>query len=71
MDCRRILYVDDEPSARKALKRHFRGSSYALITAGSAREALELSRIFTFDAVVLDIAMPGMDGFATLPRLRE
>jgi CheY-like chemotaxis protein len=58
-----VLHVDDEPSARTALKRQLRRSRFVVAEAGEGREALELMQHFCFDVAVVDIAMPGINGF--------
>jgi two-component system phosphate regulon response regulator OmpR len=66
----RVLLVDDEPRITKFLKIKLKGSGYAVLTAESGEEALEQVLAQEPDLVVLDIIMPGMDGFETLKQLR-
>lgn len=65
----RVLLVDDEVEFVEALAERMRSRGLEVETATSGLEALELARATTFDAVVLDLAMPGMDGLETLRRL--
>jgi len=67
----RVLLVDDEVEFVEALAERMRARGLAVETATSGAEALEKARAATFDAVVLDLAMPGMDGLETLRRLLE
>jgi DNA-binding NtrC family response regulator len=67
----RVLLVDDEVEFVEALAERMRARGLAVETATSGEEALEKARAATFDAVVLDLAMPGMDGLETLRRLLE
>ncbi|MGQ9681098.1 MAG: ATP-binding response regulator [Anaerolineae bacterium] len=68
-----VLIVDDEPEALKLFWRVLSASErgYRVITAGSGREALEVLRADKVDAVLLDLVMPEMDGFAFLAARRE
>lgn len=66
-----ILIVDDEESVRKSLADVMRDEGYEVVTAGSAREGLDLVNEAQPALVLLDIAMPEMDGIETLRRIRE
>lgn len=61
----RILVVDDEPSQRDVLSAMLEVLGYAVTTAGSGEEALELMRNERFALLVLDMAMPGLNGHET------
>ncbi len=58
----RLLVVDDEPQVLEVLAAYLTGDGHEVTTAGDGREALEKFRQGTFDAVLLDRAMPGMSG---------
>ena len=58
----RILCVDDEPSILSALKRLFRSQGFAILTANSGKEALEMLAAEPVDLVISDMRMPEMDG---------
>lgn len=62
----RVLLVDDEVEFVEALAERMRSRGLEVETATSGPEALDKARRTTFDAVVLDLAMPGMDGIETL-----
>jgi two-component system, OmpR family, response regulator MprA len=66
----RVLVVDDEPSVRTALERALRLESYDVELAGDGREALDRLAAGPLDAVVLDVAMPHVDGLEVCRRLR-
>src|SRR5512144_1526348 len=66
-----ILIVDDEESVRKSLADVMRDEGYEVVTAGSAREGLDLVNEVQPALVLLDIAMPELDGIETLRRIRE
>jgi two-component system nitrogen regulation response regulator NtrX len=66
-----ILIVDDEPGVRSALGGVLRDEGYDIDAAESGEAALERLARQSYDVVVLDIWLPGMDGLATLARMRE
>ena len=66
----RILVVDDDPSVTSVLKRGLSYEGFAVDIASSGVEGLAIAREHAPDLVVLDIMMPGMDGFEVLRRLR-
>lgn len=65
-----ILVVDDEPDVLEALARALRLAGHNVAKAGSADEAIALSKDHAFDAVVLDYIMPAMSGIALLNAIR-
>jgi len=67
----RILLVDDEPRILNFLSSKLRVSGYEVLTAANGREALEQVPAQDPDLVVLDVLMPGMDGFEALRELRS
>ena len=66
----RILLVDDEQAILRILSIKLRISGYDVVTAPSGREALELIDSARPDLMLLDVIMPGMNGFAVLQELR-
>ena len=66
-----ILIVDDEPGVRSALGGVLRDEGYEVDAVDSGEACLERLGRQTYDVVVLDIWLPGMDGLATLARMRE
>jgi two-component system response regulator MprA len=66
----KILVVDDEPAVRQALSRAFALELYAVAVASDGSEALEALASERFDAVVLDVMMPGVSGLEVCRRLR-
>lgn len=66
----RIMLVDDEPNVLRALVRLLTGPRYAIETFDSAEAALQRAQAATFDLVLSDYRMPGMDGVAFLTRFR-
>ena len=67
----RVLVVDDEPAVRVALERALRLDAYDVELAADGREALERMATSSPDAVVLDVAMPHVDGLEVCRRLRD
>src|SRR3954469_23211756 len=65
-----VLVVDDDPPIRRMLERTLRGEGYEVGLAGDGGAALAAVERSVPDAVVLDVAMPGLDGLAVCRRLR-
>ena len=68
---RTILVIDDEPRIVRFVQLHFEMKGARVIGAGTGREGLEILREQLPDLVVLDVNMPGLDGFETLAELRR
>jgi adenylate cyclase len=66
----RILVVDDTPANVRLLEAVLRPRGYDVLTAGSGPEALDVMAADHPDLVLLDIVMPGMDGYEVCRRLR-
>ncbi len=66
-----ILVVDDEDAVRHLLQRTLEESGYSVVTASDGYEALERLSQHKVELVLLDIKMPGLDGFAVLERIRK
>jgi two-component system response regulator MprA len=66
----RILVVDDEPAVQQALSRAFTLERYAVELASDGLAALDALAEERFDAVVLDVTMPGVSGLEVCRRLR-
>jgi DNA-binding NarL/FixJ family response regulator len=68
----RVLVVDDHPLTREALASLLRAHGFEVAgLASDGAEAIEAARSVQPDLVLLDLSMPGLDGLAALPRLRE
>jgi DNA-binding response OmpR family regulator len=65
-----ILIVDDEYAVARGLQYALEQEGYQVTIAGSGEEALSVAGDLAPDLVVLDVRMPGIDGFETLRRLR-
>ncbi|HVX94006.1 MAG TPA: EAL domain-containing protein [Polyangia bacterium] len=66
----RVLLVDDEPSLRRGVARLLGAAGCEVSSAANGREAMELIERTTFDVIVSDIRMPGMDGLSLLRAVR-
>lgn len=72
MNDRIILVVDDEAELLEMVKSIFERAGFTqILTAASGKTALEICKEKQPDMVILDVMMPGMDGFATLRELRK
>lgn len=67
----KILVAEDEATLREVLSDYFRSKGDACILAENGTKALELAEDREFDAVLLDIMMPELDGFAVCRALRR
>ena len=65
-----ILVVEDDTNARKLMKAVLERAEYSVLTAVNAEEALQLLDTNHVDLILLDIMMPGMDGYAFTEELR-
>lgn len=68
---KRILVVDDEEHVRKLLQRILEEAGYGVVMAASGYEALDKLPDANVNLVLLDIRMPGLDGFQTLDLMRK
>jgi len=66
----RVLVVDDEPAIRRALRPPLMELGFQVSEASRGEEALQALRASAYDAVLLDINMPGIGGIETLKRIR-
>ena len=66
----RILIVDDEPNNRLLLQVMLANDGYEIVTASAGAEALELVEQLPPDLIVLDVMMPGMDGYQVAARIK-
>jgi two-component system, OmpR family, KDP operon response regulator KdpE len=66
-----ILVIDDEPHLVRAVRMYLELHGYAVVGAQSGEEALEVVRDCMPDLIILDVMLPGLDGFETLRELRQ
>jgi two-component system alkaline phosphatase synthesis response regulator PhoP len=67
----RILVVDDEDSIVQLVSYNLRRAGYEVVSTGNGEEALALARSEAPDLVILDVMLPGMDGFDVCKELRK
>src|SRR5437899_12097138 len=67
----RILVVEDEPRLLRSLAKGLREEGYAVDTAETGEDGLYKADIYDYDAVLLDVMLPRVDGWEVLQRLRK
>jgi two-component system OmpR family response regulator len=67
----RILIVEDEPDLLASLAQALREEGYAVDTANNGADGLFNAQSYDYDAIVLDVMLPQMDGWEVLKRLRQ
>ena len=67
----RVLVVDDDPKLSRIFAEVLHGAGFAVDTAADGRHALALLERLSFDTVITDLALPGMDGMEILRTVRE
>ena len=67
----RVLVVEDETKMANLLARGLREEGHAVDVTGRGEDALWMARAAPYDAIVLDVMLPGLDGLATCRELRE
>jgi two-component system OmpR family response regulator len=67
----RLLVVDDEPNIVELLSASLRFAGFEVVTATNGQQALTLAGSYQPDLIVLDVMMPGIDGFEVVRRMRE
>ena len=67
----RLLYVDDEDALRELVKTHLTLEGYEVETAADGHEAIDQLSRSSYDLVLLDLHMPGMDGLGVIRFMKE
>jgi len=70
VDPLRILIVEDEPAIAGAVKTALTADGHAADVVGDGPEALSWTETYAYDLVILDVILPGLDGFSVCSRLR-
>lgn len=65
-----VLVVDDDDATREVVSRHLRRAGYSTVEARDGEEALLRARVLTPGLVILDLLMPGVDGFEVMRTMR-
>jgi DNA-binding response OmpR family regulator len=66
-----VLVIDDDPQLLRLVRANLETVGYRVLTATNARSALELVEMETLNLVLLDIMLPGMDGYELCQKIRE
>jgi len=66
-----VLVVEDEPRMSELLRQGLEEEGHSVVLTGNGREALAMAEAHPFDAIVLDVMLPGLDGFSIARRLRS
>jgi DNA-binding response OmpR family regulator len=67
----RVLLVEDDPGVQRFVVKGLREQSYAVDSVGNGGEALYQADVNTYDVVILDVMLPGLDGFRVCHQLRK
>ena len=67
----KVLIVEDDESVTRFLRQAMLEAGYAVETADNGLSALEKARAISFDVMLLDVMLPGLDGFTVCRRLRD
>jgi DNA-binding response OmpR family regulator len=67
----KILLVEDDHSIAEMVKEHLKKDGFNLLHAADGEKALQLFAVETFDLVLLDLMLPGLDGLEFLKKVRE
>src|SRR2546425_11483047 len=67
----RLLVIEDEPRLLRNLAKALREAGYAVDTADAGDDGLHKAETYDYDAIVLDIMLPRLDGWTVLARLRK
>jgi len=71
LETMRVLVVEDEPRMVDLLRRGLEEEGYVVTTATDGRTGLDLASHYEFEVIILDIMLPGMNGFEVARRLRR
>ena len=67
----RVLYVDDDPAMTKSVELMLRTAGHTCDTTYLGERAVQLANMKQYDAIVLDIMLPDIDGYEVIERLRQ
>lgn len=69
-DCMQVLVVEDERRMAELLRQGLEEEGHAVVLAVNGKDGLAIAESHQFDAIVLDVMLPGMDGFSVARKLR-
>ncbi|OIO88776.1 MAG: DNA-binding response regulator [Anaerolineae bacterium CG2_30_64_16] len=67
----RILLVEDEPALAETVQRGLTEERYSVDVVGNGRDAIDYALAAAYDVIILDVMLPGLDGFTVCRRLRD
>lgn len=67
----RVLYIEDDDNNRLLVQRIMLAEGFEIVTVSNAPQGIELAREMIPDIILVDINMPGMDGFMATSQIRE
>lgn len=67
---KKILIVDDEPNIVMSLEYTFKKNGFEVFIARDGQEAIDILKVQTPNAIILDIMMPNVDGFETIQHIK-
>ena len=67
----RILYVEDDPTAREYIQKGLREQGHVVDATGDGAAGLEQALSTSYDLLILDVMLPGLDGFEVIQRIRD
>ena len=67
----RVLVVEDHREMARLIEQHLREEGFSVEVASTGEDAVSFATEYELDAVVLDVLLPGIDGFETCRRIRE
>ncbi len=65
-----VLVVEDERRMAELLRQGLEEEGHSVVLAGNGRDGLAMAEAHPFDAIVLDVMLPGLDGFSVARKLR-
>lgn len=71
MKQKKILIADDEAEVLEIIEKRLRESGYSVKAVSNGKDALDACKLEKFDLLLLDIAMPDMDGYTVAENLRQ
>ena len=71
MACMNVIVIDDEEGMREGMRRVLERSSFQVDLAENGEEAIKLLEENTYDLALIDLKMPGIDGFEVLKRVKQ
>jgi CheY-like chemotaxis protein len=66
----RVLFVDDDPAAARLYRSYLAAEGYEVVVATSGIEGVEATERDKFDVVVMDLNMPGLDGWMSMSLIK-